>query len=162
MVIEGPWTIPFIKDNFPQLDFGTAEVPTIGGKKGTMIYTVAYAMSKKSAHKQAAWELIAYLTGKKGMKAWAQGGLVLPSRKSVLAELNYDRHPLYAAFIKGSTYGNVWQADENLPIVNTNFNNQFISALLGEQSLHVALQKAQTTANREIEARTGLECKLGS
>lgn len=158
MVIEGPWLIPFIKDNFPQLEYGTAEVPTIGGKKGTMIYTVAYVMSKKSPHKLAAWELISYLTGKKGMKSWSQGGLVLPSRKSVLAELNYDRQPLYSAFVKGSAYGNVWQTDENLPIVKTNFNNQFVSALLGEQSLRSAMQIAQTTANREIENSTGLQC----
>jgi multiple sugar transport system substrate-binding protein len=158
MVIEGPWLIPFIKDNFPQLEYGTAEVPTIGGKKGTMIYTVAYVMSKKSPHKLAAWELISYLTGKKGMKSWSQGGLVLPSRRSVLAELNYDRQPLYSAFVKGSAYGNVWQTDENLPIVKTNFNNQFVSALLGEQSLRSAMQIAQTTANREIENSTGLQC----
>jgi multiple sugar transport system substrate-binding protein len=162
MVIEGPWLIPFIKDNFPQLEYGTAEVPTIGGKKGTMIYTVAYVMSKKSPHKLAAWELISYLTGKKGMKSWSQGGLVLPSRRSVLAELNYDRQPLYSAFVKGSTYGNVWQTDENLPIVKTNFNNQFVSALLGEQSLRSAMQTAQTTANREIENSTGLRCESKS
>ena len=46
--------------------------------------------------------------------------------------------------------GNVLQADENLPIVKTNFNNQFISALLGEQPLPQAMKKAQETANREI------------
>ncbi len=158
MVIEGPWLIPFIKDNFPQLDFATAEVPTIGGKKGTMTYTVAYAMSKKSRHKLAAWQLIAYLTGKQGMKSWAQGGLVLPSRKSVLAELNYARNPLYAAFVKGADYGDVWQTDERLPQIAINFNNQFVSALLGDRSLKSALQQAQTTANREIADSTGLPC----
>lgn len=158
MVIEGPWLIPFIKDNFPQLDFATAEVPTIGGKKGTMTYTVAYAINKKARNKTAAWKLISYLTGKKGMKSWSVGGLVLPSRKSVLTQLNYDRSPLYSAFIKGSDYGNVWQTDENLPIVTTNFNNQFVSALLGKQSLQSAMQKAQSTANQEIEDSTGIKC----
>lgn len=29
MVIEGNWAIPYLKDTFPQLDFATAEVPTI-------------------------------------------------------------------------------------------------------------------------------------
>jgi multiple sugar transport system substrate-binding protein len=159
MVIEGPWTIPFIKDNFPQLDYATAEVPTIDGKKGTMIYTVAYVMSNQSKSKQAAWKLIAYLTSKKGMKSWSQGGLVLPSRRSVLTELNYQRQPLYAALVAGADYGRVWQTDERLPIVNTNFNNQFVSALLGERSLRSALQAAQATANREIEASTGLPCE---
>jgi multiple sugar transport system substrate-binding protein len=159
MVLEGPWTIPFIRDNFSELDYATAEVPTIAGKKGTMIYTVAYVMSNKSKSKQAAWKLIAYLTSKQGMKSWSQGGLVLPSRSSVLTELNYQSQPLYSPLVAGADYGSVWQTNEYLPIVNTNFNNQFVSALLGERSLRSALQNAQSTANREIAASTGVQCE---
>ncbi|HEY9794144.1 MAG TPA: ABC transporter substrate-binding protein [Leptolyngbyaceae cyanobacterium] len=83
MVIEGSWAIPYLKETFPKLEFATAEVPTVGGKKGTMAYTVAYVMNKKTKHKDAAWQLISYLTSKEGMKAWASEGLVIPSRKSV-------------------------------------------------------------------------------
>jgi multiple sugar transport system substrate-binding protein len=61
MVIEGSWAIPYLKETFPKLEFATAEVPTVGGKKGTMAYTVAYVMNKKTKHKDAAWQLISYL-----------------------------------------------------------------------------------------------------
>ncbi len=54
MVIEGPWIISYLKETFPSLEYGIAEVPTITGKKGTMAYTVAYVMNKKSQHKLAA------------------------------------------------------------------------------------------------------------
>jgi multiple sugar transport system substrate-binding protein len=158
MAIEGPWLIPFIQKDFPQLDFATAEVPTVNGKPGTMIYTVAYVMNKKAKNKAAAWQLISYLTGKQGMKSWTKGGVAFPSRRSVLADLNYDRSSQQAAFVKGVEYGTVWQTDENLPIVNANFNNQFISALLGEQSLQSAMKKAQVTANREISDTSGINC----
>lgn len=152
MVIEGPWAIPYLKETFPDLDFGTAEVPAIAGKKATMAYAVAYVMNKQAKQKAAAWELIAYLTGKEGMKAWAGQGVVLPSRKSVLLELGYDRAPLYAPFVAGAAYATIWQSNEHLPLIITHFNNQFISALLGEQSLENAMLKAQTAANKEIEA----------
>ncbi|HAZ44735.1 MAG TPA: ABC transporter substrate-binding protein [Cyanobacteria bacterium UBA11371] len=152
MVIEGSWAIPYLKETFPKTEFATAEVPKINGKKGTMAYTVAYVMNKKAKHKQAAWELISYLTGKEGMKAWAREGLVLPSRKSVLADLGYANNPLYAPFVTGAAYATIWQAGENLPTILTHFNNQFISALIGEQSLKDAMLKAQTTANKEIQA----------
>lgn len=152
MVIEGSWAIPYIKETFPDIDFGIDEVPTVNGKKGTMIYTVAYVMNKKSKHKDAAWELISYLTGKEGMKAWASEGVVLPSRKSILTNLGYSQKPLYAPFITGAVYGTIWQSGENLPIILTNFNNQFISALIGQQSLKSAMKKAQDTANKEIKA----------
>ncbi len=152
MVIEGSWAIPFLKDTFPNIDFATAEVPTVNGKKGTMAYTVAYVMNKQTKHKDAAWKLISYLTGKQGMKTWAKEGLALPSRKSVLSELGYNKNRLYAPFVAGAAYGTIWQAGKNLPIIVTQFNNQFISALIGEQPLQSAMKKAEATANREIEA----------
>ncbi|MCU0536069.1 MAG: ABC transporter substrate-binding protein [Hydrococcus sp. Prado102] len=152
MVIEGPWSIPYLKETFPKIEFATTEVPTMNRKKGTMSYTAAYVMNQKSKHKEAAWTLISYLSGKEGMKAWAKGGAVLPSRKSVLAELGYVDNPLYAPFLKGATYATIWQAGINLPAIKTHFNNQFLSALLGEESLKKALQKAQQAANKEIKA----------
>lgn len=152
MVLEGSWAIPYLKDTFPNLDFVTAEVAIVGAKKGTMAYTVAYVMNKKTKHKEAAWQLISYLTSKEGMKAWAKEGLVLPARKSVLAELGYEKNPLYAPFIAGSAYATIWQAGENLPTILLQFSNQFISALIGEQSLQNAIIKAQKSANQEIQA----------
>jgi len=63
IVIEGNWAIPYLQNNFKDLDFGTAEVPAVNGKKGTMVFTVAYVMNKVSKSKEAAWKLISYLTG---------------------------------------------------------------------------------------------------
>ena len=152
MVIEGSWAIPYLKETFPNIDFATAEVPTVGGKKGTIAYTVAYVMNKQTKHKQAAWQLISYLTGSEGMKAWASAGLALPTRKSVVAALGYDKKLLYAPFVAGAAYATIWQAGENLPTIANNFNNQFVSALIGEQSLQQAMKQAQVTANKEIQA----------
>ena len=151
MVIEGAWLIPYLKQTFPNIEYATSEVPRVADKKGTMAYTVAYVMNKQSKHKQEAWQLISYLTGKEGMKAWTSTGIALPTRKSVTAALGYDRNPLYSSFIAGADYATIWQVGENLPIILNNFNNQFISAMLGEQSLLDAMTKAQETANKEIE-----------
>jgi multiple sugar transport system substrate-binding protein len=152
MVIEGSWAIPYLKETFPQLEFATSEVPQVNNKKGTMAYTVAYVMNKKTKHKDAAWQLLSYLTSKEGMKAWASEGLVLPARKSILAELGYGQNPLYAPFVEASAYATIWQAGENLPTILIHFNNHFISSLIGEQSLRKAMLKAQHSANKEIQA----------
>jgi len=150
MILSGAWTIPYFRETFPNLEFSTAEVPTINGKRGTMAYTVAYVMNRGSKHKQAAWKLIEYLTSSEGMKVSGNQRFALPSRRSVLTDLGYDRDPLYAPLVAGAKYATIWQAGETLPIILTNFDNQFISALLGEQSLSDAMKKAQDTANREI------------
>lgn len=150
MVIEGTWLIPYLKGTFPNIAYATAEVPTIDDKKGTMAYVVAYVMNQQSKHKSEAWQLISYLTGKEGMQAWASKASILPTRRSVAAALNYDTNPLYSPFIAGAGYATTWQAGENLPIIMNSFNNQFISAMLGEQSLKSAMTKAQATANKAI------------
>lgn len=150
MAIDGPWLIPYLKETFPQLEYATVEVPIINQKKGTMAYTVAYVMNQKSKFKAATWELISYLTGQEGMQGWTSQGSVFPTRKSVTDALQYERHPLYSPFIAGAEYSTIWQLNENLPIILNNFNNQFISAIIGKQSLADAMKKAQETANKEI------------
>jgi multiple sugar transport system substrate-binding protein len=152
MVIEGPWAIPYLKENFPNLEFGVTEVPTINNKRGTMAYTVAYVLNKQAKNKKVAWQFIDYLTNKPGMKKWATSGLVLPSRKSTLKEIKYDTNPTYSPFVRGAKYATIWQAGDHLPIIMNNFNNQFLSAILGQQSLSDAMKKAQDTANKEINA----------
>ncbi len=152
MVISGNWAIPYLEDTFPEVEFGVAELPQIKNQSGTMVYTVAYVMNQQAEHKAEAWELIAYLTGKEGMKNWTSTGFALPTRRSVATDLGYDQDPLRAALVAGVNYATPWQGGEHLSVITNSFNNQFLSALLGEQSLKQAMDKAQKSANRQIKA----------
>jgi multiple sugar transport system substrate-binding protein len=152
MVIEGNWAIPFLKETFPNLDFATAEIPKVNNKSGTMIFTVAYVMNKQSQHKTEAWELISYLTGKQGMQKWTGTGFALPTRKSVAANLGYEQDPLRSSLVAGVNYGTPWQVGKFPAAIMNNFDNQFISAMLGEQTLLQAMEKAQNQANQLIKA----------
>ncbi|MGI0487401.1 ABC transporter substrate-binding protein [Pantanalinema rosaneae CENA516] len=152
MVLEGNWAIPFLKDTFPSLDFATAAVPQMNNQPGTMVYTVAYVMNRQSLHKQAAWTLIAYLTGKVGMEKWTSTGFALPSRRSVAAKLQVDRDPLRMPLVAGVQYATPWQVGRYPATIMNSFNNQYLSALLGQQALKPAMLQAQTSANQQIRA----------
>jgi multiple sugar transport system substrate-binding protein len=155
MVIEGNWAIPYLTETFPNLEFATAELPSINKKKGTMVFTVAYVMNKQTEHKAEAWKLISYLTGKEGMTKWTKTGFALPSRKSVAQKLGYDQDPLRAALVAGVDYAMPWQAGEYPAAIINNFDNQFVSALLGQQPLRQAMLQAQDEANELIKAIAG-------
>ncbi|HEY9751907.1 MAG TPA: extracellular solute-binding protein, partial [Coleofasciculaceae cyanobacterium] len=145
-----------------QRRFATVEVPQINNRPGTMVFTVAYVMNAKSQHKREAWELIAYLTGKQGMEQWARTGFALPTRKSVAAKLKYDQDPLRSPLIAGVTYATPWQIGRYPAAIMNHFNNQFTSALLGQQPLTQAMQQAQDEANEQIQAaRDELMLKSG-
>ncbi|HLP88173.1 MAG TPA: ABC transporter substrate-binding protein [Nostocaceae cyanobacterium] len=151
MVLDGNWSIPFLQETFSKVDFATAEVPKINGKRNTMVFNVAYVMNKHSKHKQAAWKLISYLTGKEGMAKWTGTGFALPTRKSVAKKLGYDKDNLRSALVAGIDYATPWQIGKYpSPIVN-NFDNQFISTLLGQQALKPAMQRAERNANLQIK-----------
>ncbi|MDZ8055571.1 MAG: ABC transporter substrate-binding protein [Aulosira sp. ZfuVER01] len=152
MVIEGNWAIPYLNDTFPNLEFATAELPTINGKKNTMVFTVAYVMNKQAKHKAEAWELISYLTGKQGMQKWTGTGFALPTRKSVAEKLGYDKDPLRSPFVSGVSYATSWQAGKYPAAIVNNFDNQFISALLRQQPLKQAMVRAENEANKQIKA----------
>ncbi|ARV63245.1 ABC transporter substrate-binding protein [Nostocales cyanobacterium HT-58-2] len=155
MVIEGNWAIPYLNETFPNVEFASAELPTINDKKGTMVFTVAYVMNKQTQHKAEAWELISYLTGKEGMTKWTQTGFALPSRKSVAQKLGYDQDPLRTALVTGVDYAMPWQIGEYPAAITNNFDNQFVSALLGQQPLKQAMLRAQEEANELIKAISG-------
>jgi multiple sugar transport system substrate-binding protein len=152
MVIEGNWAIPYLKETFPRLDFATAEIPKVNEISGTMVFTVAYVMNKQSKYKPEAWELISYLTGKEGMQKWTGTGFALPTRKSVAANLGYDQDTLRSSLVAGVNYGTPWQVGKYPAAIMNNFDNQFISAMLGQQPLHEAMLRAQTQANQLIQA----------
>jgi multiple sugar transport system substrate-binding protein len=162
MVIEGNWAIPYLQDTFPDLDFATAEVPKINNKPATMAFTVAYVMNQQTKHKQAAWELIAYLTGKVGMEKWTSTGFALPSRKSVAEKLNAQKlnaqklndegDRLRVPLLAGVSYATPWQVGQFPSAIVNNFNNQYLSALLGQQPLPNAMIRAQESANQQIKA----------
>jgi multiple sugar transport system substrate-binding protein len=152
MVIEGNWAIPYLTETFPQVEFATAPVPTINGKKGTMVFTVAYVMNKQAQHKAEAWELISYLTGKEGMQKWTGTGFALPTRKSVAKNLGYDQDLLRSPLVAGVDYATPWQVGKYPSAIVNNFDNQFVSALLGQQPLKQAMLKAENEANQQIRA----------
>ncbi|NDJ22932.1 extracellular solute-binding protein [Nostoc sp. B(2019)] len=152
MVIEGNWAIPYLTETFPKLEFATAEIPSINNKKGTMVFTVAYVMNKQAQHKAEAWELISYLTGKEGMQKWTGTGFALPTRKSVAEKLGYDQDPLRSPLVTGVNYATPWQVGKYPAAIVNNFDNQFVSALLGQQPLKQAMLRAQNEANKQIKA----------
>lgn len=152
MIIEGNWMIEFMEDAFPEVEYGVVEIPTTEEERHTMAYTVAYSMNADSEYKEEAWELIEFLTGPEGMEIWTSSGLALPSRQSVAENMDYgDEEEIYEPFIEGASYATVWADDTNLPIINSNFENQFSSAFLGDQTLEEAMEEAERVANNEIQ-----------
>lgn len=153
IMIEGNWAISHIKQNFPKVEMGTKEVPTIGGKNKSMMFTVSYSLNSESKEKSAGWAFIDYATSKDGMKTWSEGAGVLPSLKSIATELKLQDDELKAPFVAAGAYATPWQKGDSLSIVAREYNNLLPAALKGDMTLEEAMKKAEKTANKDIKTQ---------
>lgn len=86
------------------------------------------------------------------MQKWTGTGFALPTRKSVAKNLGYDQDPMRSPLVAGVNYATPWQVGKYSSAIVNNFDNQFVSALLGQQPLKQAMLKAQYEANQQIRA----------
>ena len=108
MAISGGWLIPFMKDNYPDVEYGIIPLPA-GKQKATVAFTTAYSMPKSTTFEQESWQLLNYLVSKEGMSNWTKSGVAMPTRKSVALENGFHDHPVYKVFMESAEYARPFQ-----------------------------------------------------
>lgn len=152
IMIEGNWVLGHLSTNFPDVEYGVIEIPTFAGEKGTMVFTVGYAINATSKSVEAATAFVQYATGTEGMATWTTGAGVLPSREDVATATNITDDTLKAAHIAGAVYATPWQKGTTMDTINAEFRNYVPAYIKGEKTLEEALKSAQDEANKTIEA----------
>ena len=153
LMIEGNWAIAHLEQNFPDVQFGTKEIPTFNGNRESMMFTVSYSINANSNHKAEAWEFINFVTGKEGMTTWAGGASLIPSRSSSADALNLQDNQIMAPFVEAANYATPWQNGPTLAIALREYDNMISAALTGEMTLQEAMEQAERVANSDIEAQ---------
>lgn len=152
-IIEGNWVLGHLWNNFPELNFGTREVPTVGGQNHSALFTVAYGMNAASSNQEAAWEFINFKAGYLGMREWTDGAGLLPTRYSVAASIGVDTDPIFAPFVAAGSYATPWAGSDTLPIISREYNNFIVAAIQGSMTLQEAMIAAEEAANLDISTQ---------
>jgi multiple sugar transport system substrate-binding protein len=120
-------------------------------RRGNLAFTVAYAIASASQHKQAAWELLSYLTGRAGMQAWVDGGVALPSRDDVTPLPGSD------VFLGEAPISTVWEFAPGFADVINLANAELGSVFAGSETIDGMLSTIEAAANAALGAapRTG-------
>lgn len=142
MVIEGGWIVPYLSDQFPDLNYGIAELPSGPSGKATLSFTVCYAVPANAPNREASIALVDYLTGPEGMKAWTDLGLAMPTRAS-LREGWLAQFPDWEPFLNGAEYAQPWQFTPGFADVMDVLNSGMQEAFLGTRDAADVLQEAQ-------------------
>jgi multiple sugar transport system substrate-binding protein len=145
---EGGWALGFLRDQAPNLKYGTTLLPKdpASGKRGNLIYTVAWAINAGVKNKAAAVKVFNALTSIEAQEFILRSGLALPSRISLQDDpyLKGDK-PEQVAFrnvFKGAAEGNA------VPFAPDKFGGDWFKGI--DENLN-AVMDGQKTAEQGIK-----------
>ena len=143
IIFEGNWVLPYMAEQFPNVRFTTA--PMVRGKaQGNLAFTVSYSIAKDTKNVNAAWTLLTFLTGKRGMTVWTSKGLALPSRSDVKPVAGR------AALLGAAPHARPWQFAPGFARVITIAGNELTAVVEGKQSIDVMLRRIQAAAQQAL------------
>ena len=149
MAVEGPWTYSYLKETFPELNFGIVQVPkTPNGAEYTAAYTVGYSINKNSNKKEWARTFIEFATSEEGMKIPTEKASLLPVRDSLFSLIN---NPDLKPFSDSASKSVVWSGSKNLPYLFQEFGNHIPIALEGQKSVKETLDDIQKAVENTIK-----------
>jgi multiple sugar transport system substrate-binding protein len=113
MYTAGRWMCMQFKD----IDTFEWDVVTLPRKKkaATCLFTVAYGISSQCKQKQAAWQLVKFLTGKKSQRAVANAGMAIPSMKEVAESKAFTSPKAFPKWLKIDHLANL----RDIPVAKT-------------------------------------------
>ncbi len=151
MVVEGNWMVPFLKSDFPNVEYDIAELPAGPKGKATMAFTVCYGVPKNGAHLDGSWQFVNALTNKQGMKEWTDLGLAMPTRKS-LRDGWVQKFPNLKVFLDGADYSHPWQFGPGFTVV-TDAINKGIQEIAAGQATSESVLKTVQKAGEDVLAQ---------
>ncbi|MCU0466715.1 MAG: ABC transporter substrate-binding protein [Anaerolineae bacterium] len=121
MAMEGNWVIQFLLDNYPELNWGVAELPMGEAGQATMAFTVCYgvAANVEGDVAEAAWQVVNFLTDDDGAATVASASFgPMPTRPSAAEAYlaNWEARTEgsgvdfndFSAYIAGGDYSYPW------------------------------------------------------
>lgn len=142
MIIEGNWIVPYLAQEFPELNYGVASLPTGPAGRATVAFSWCYAVSRNTPHPDAAFELALYLTSQDAMQLLNSGQFSIPARTAMQAEWLAQRAGL-EPFLEGITYAHPWRFGPNFQDVIVAVNTSMQQVLDAEVSIEEVLRVAE-------------------
>lgn len=151
MAMEGNWVIQFMDDNYPDLNWGVAELPAGPAGESTMAFTVCYGVSASTENPEAAWNLVNFLTNEEGAAMVAEAGFgVMPTRSSAAELWLTTRGEEFQPFVAGAEYARRWQFPVGFAEFTDAFNNAFKEAVAGNLDAEEVVEDATEVAEEVL------------
>ncbi|PTX65000.1 carbohydrate ABC transporter substrate-binding protein (CUT1 family) [Melghirimyces profundicolus] len=152
MVINGPWALSDYRG--AKVNFGVAPLPKINGENAQAFIGVkGWYLSNFSKHKEAATELIQFMTSKESLKSRYQDTGDIPPHKDLIEDPVIKEDPAVKAFAEQAGYGNPMPNIPEMGQVWEPINNALAFIAQGKQKPEKALDDAVKLIEEKIKAQ---------
>jgi multiple sugar transport system substrate-binding protein len=145
MTIEGNWITGSLQADYPDVKYRIVELPAGPGGKGTMQFNGGWAMAADSHNKEAAKDLVEYLTSKDEQLEFSRAFGPMPSVQSAADDWK-AANPELVAFLDGAAYAKAIPNLVGITDVISDFNAKLQTLSQGDPATILATVQSNLEA----------------
>ena len=144
MMINGPWQIPTLRDQSPDLKWSVAVLPS-QAQAASILGGENYSITATSKNVDAAWDFLTWSQEPENLKTYLSEAGKLPSRADLAEDEHWTGDPVLAVFIEQLKVAKPRAYGEHYPEISNAIQEAMQAAISGQSEVAAALSKAQTT-----------------
>lgn len=142
MMINGPWQIPGLKEEYADLNWDVSVLPE-GKESASILGGENMAITAQSENLDAAWELLKWTQEPDNLIPYLQKVGRLPSRKDLADEPAWADDPILSVFVEQLFVARPRAYGPNYPEISTYIQEAIQASISGESDVAAALSRAQ-------------------
>lgn len=142
MMINGPWQIPVIEQNHPDLNWDVVKLPA-GEQEASILGGENMAIGARSQNPDAAWDLLTWTQQPDNLVRYLEKVDRLPSREDLADRDVWAEDPILSVFVEQLFVARPRAYGANYPEISTHIQEAIQGALSGTNDVETALSRAQ-------------------
>jgi multiple sugar transport system substrate-binding protein len=142
MMINGPWQIPLLEADAPDLNWDIVVLPK-GNQSASILGGENMGITSGSQYADDAWDLLAWTQKPKELKKYLIQAGKLPSRTDLADESEWANDPVLNVFIEQLKVAKPRAYGPKYPEISTAIQEAIQAAISGESDVGAALSRAQ-------------------
>ncbi len=144
MMINGPWQIPVLKEQNPDLLWQVAVLPK-QAQSASILGGENYSIIAGGENVDAAWELLTWTQQPENLKQYLTQAGKLPSRQDLAEDPYWTGDPVLGVFVEQLKVAKPRAYGDKYPEISNAIQEAIQAAVSGQTPVPDALAKAQTT-----------------
>jgi multiple sugar transport system substrate-binding protein len=144
MMINGPWQIPVLEQDTPDLNWNVSVLPK-QAQAASILGGENYSITVATEHVDAAWDLLTWTQEPENLMPYLSEAGKLPSRADLAEDPYWTDDPVLAVFIEQLKVAKPRAYGEHYPEISNAIQEAIQGAVSGQSDVASALAKAQAT-----------------